>query len=298
VSDDLQREHPLVKRAGFKSLEGYFLHLIHRRAYDEACTYVAGKRVLDWGCNDGFGVEYMRDRAAEIAGLDVAPQAVEAARKRFGPGGPRIELYDGKRSPYTDSSFDVITSFQLIEHLTSHDEFFDELVRVLADDGVALFTTPNGRMRLNPGLPPWNRFHVREFAPSELRGLLRRWFRQVEIVGMTGAPEIMSVELRRIEQAKADQRARLRAEAPPERRWQRVARDVAHAVHALRVTGALRPRIPTEIAKAPPSPDHLARFSVADLAYSSRRLDTKLDLFAICRGPIKRAAASGAGRTR
>jgi 2-polyprenyl-3-methyl-5-hydroxy-6-metoxy-1,4-benzoquinol methylase len=288
VTLDLQKQHPLVKHSDFKSLEAYFLHLIHQRAYDEACKWIEGKRVLDWGCNDGFGMDMMRARAFEIAGLDVAPAAVDAARRRFGPGGPRVELYDGIRSPYADSSFDVITGFQLIEHITGYDDFFGDLLRVLSPDGVALLTTPNGRVRLNPGMPPWNRFHAREFTPIELRQLLKRSFGDVRLFGMTGAAEILSVERRRIEDAKSSQRARLQPEPlPPPSRWRRVAREVSGAARSLLPAIPAAPAFSPSVAKAPPSAEVLARFSVADLTYTSHRVDRTLDLLAVCKKPRK-----------
>jgi 2-polyprenyl-3-methyl-5-hydroxy-6-metoxy-1,4-benzoquinol methylase len=166
-----QATHPLAQRSDFKTIESWVLHLFHRRAYEEAAKYARGRRVLDWGCNDGFGIEMMQANATSIAGIDVAPQAVETARERVNA---RIELYDGLRSSFESKSFDLITSFQLIEHLGDPDELLREMVRVLAPDGTALFTTPNARVRLNPGFPPWNEYHVREFVPEELRAVLER----------------------------------------------------------------------------------------------------------------------------
>ena len=257
-----QRSHPLVENRGFKSLESYVLHLMHQRAYEEACNLVEQKRVLDWGCNDGYGLELMRSRAKEIAGLDVAPQAVEAARKRLGDS--RIELYDGKRSSFDDGSFDVVTSFQLIEHISDYPSFFTELVRVLTPNGMAVFTTPNGKVRLNQGMRPWNEYHVREFSPDELRRLLEPWFEEIEILGMTGAEETIAVERGRIESAKARQRSRLP-----------LVRGVMRRVRALLAgeTGE------------PLSEEELARFSTADLVYSPNADDVALDLMAICRRP-------------
>jgi 2-polyprenyl-3-methyl-5-hydroxy-6-metoxy-1,4-benzoquinol methylase len=263
-----QRSHPLVENRGFKSLESYVLHLMHQRAYEEACKLVEKKRVLDWGCNDGYGLELMRSRAKEIAGIDVAPRAVEAARKRLADA--RIELFDGKRSSFADGSFDVITSFQLIEHISDHPSFFSELVRVLAPDGIAVFTTPNGKVRLNEGMRPWNEYHVREFTPDELRRLLDPWFEQIEILGMTGAEETIAVERGRIESAKARQRSRIP-----------IVRGALRRVRAL-----LAGNGGDEL-----SQEELDRFSTADLVYSPNADDVALDLMAICRRPRPRTAS-------
>jgi 2-polyprenyl-3-methyl-5-hydroxy-6-metoxy-1,4-benzoquinol methylase len=274
-SVDNQRSHPLIQEQHFGSIESYVLHLIHQEAYEEACSYAKGRRVLDWGCNNGYGIEIMRSYAASIAGIDVAPHAVEAGKQRFGPDGPYIELFDGERSSFSDASFDLITSFQLIEHIQDCGQLLGEMARILAPGGLALFTTPNGMQRLNPGLGPWNRFHVREFSPQELRELLETHFESVEVLGLTGDAEILSIERARLDRVKKEQRRKL---GPPSKTA--VGRLKRRVPPMGDLVGRARRRLSPQ---RPLSAEQLARFSTRDLVYRADDVDAALDLMAVCR---------------
>jgi SAM-dependent methyltransferase len=258
-------------------MDAYVLHLVHERGYQEAARRAEGKRVLDWGCNHGYGMAIVRPHAASVSGIDVAPHAVEAARERFGPDGPHVELYDGVRSAYPDGAFDLITCFQLIEHLPDYEDFFAEVTRVLAPDGTVLITTPNGAHRLNPGMGPWNEYHVTEFTPDELRALLEQHFDDVEILGLDGDPELMAIHRRRTERGKAAQRLQARPKL------------VQLTVRALRKAGRTSRRLVDRVkGRSEPgqlAPEELARFSIADLDFDTECLGETLDLLAVCRRP-------------
>ena len=77
-------------------------------------------------------------------------------------------LVDGQTLPFKDCSFDLVTAFQIIEHIPETVTFTEELKRVLRRDGVVLITTPNATIRLDPAMKPWNPFHVREYSHEEL----------------------------------------------------------------------------------------------------------------------------------
>ena len=63
---------------------------------------------------------------------------------------------------------------------------------------VAVLTTPNACIRLEPGKRPWNRFHVIEFTPREFAAELAPWFAAVEVLGLRASPEIEEVERTRV----------------------------------------------------------------------------------------------------
>ena len=160
-----------------------------------------GQAILDVGCNMGYGIQIMSAKAAFAAGLDVSPPAVEAAKKHLGNAAD-VRLYDGSRSDFPSQSFDLITSFQVIEHISDYESYFSELVRLLRPTGVALFTTPNSLIRLDPGMKPWYDFHVREFTPGELHALLATRFEEVTVRGMFGREDLYWIERNRVELAR------------------------------------------------------------------------------------------------
>lgn len=270
--------HPLESDERFRSLAEYVNHLMHRRAYEEVAGLAAGKACLDWGCNAGYGIERLLTTASSAAGLDVSPRAVDAASEKL-RGRADVRLYDGVRSDFVSESFDLITSFQVIEHVADYDAYFSEITRLLRPDGTAVFTTPNAVLRLDPGMKPWYEFHVREFRPPELRELLETQFESVEIRGLFAADELYWIERSRYDRARraARQGARMRQAVKDRLResfpWLVPARD-----RLRRLLG----RTPEEDAEEEVD---CSRFSTADFFYRADGLDEALDLMAICRKP-------------
>jgi SAM-dependent methyltransferase len=167
-----------------------------------ATQIAGGKSCLDWGCNDGYGMELMRPYVAQIAGLDSAEISILAAHRRLPDLHSNVRLYDGKRLPFPHCSFDVVTSFQVIEHVNDMETYLSHILEALKSGGKAIFTTPNRNLRLNPGDKPWNHYHVREFAPSQLKELLAPCFSTVEMLGLHATPEMESIERKRCEGSK------------------------------------------------------------------------------------------------
>jgi SAM-dependent methyltransferase len=138
----------------------------HLARYRLAARLAAGRRVLDAACGEGYGTALLaRAGAASVVGIDIDAATVRHARERH--------EVDARRGDVTaleldDGSFDLVVSFETIEHVAEPERALDELVRVLAPDGVLLVSTPNPREYLvnNP-------FHVRELAPEELLDALR-----------------------------------------------------------------------------------------------------------------------------
>jgi SAM-dependent methyltransferase len=258
-----------VPTSGFANMEEYVNFLIHSKAYEEAAGMGRGKSVLDWGCNNGYGMEVMGNLGCLVSGIDLNPQAIESARKRLGPTAELI-LFDGRTAPLPEGRFDVITSFQCIEHVANHDQYLSEIRRVLKPGGIAIFTTPNATIRLDPGMKPWNQFHVREFRPSELRELLAGYFSSVAIRGLFGIPELQRVEIDRCDRA---------------RRKVRRQQATGMAASLRRTARRLTPQAVLDLRKPKPGskPVSLPEHSTADFFYNESSLDSCLDIMAVCR---------------
>lgn len=182
----LQAEkHDLIDAKAFSTREEYVLHLVHTAAYEHAARLAREQRVLDL----------------------VSAEAVKVAASRHRD--IHFQVVDGQRLPFVEASFDLVTSFQVIEHIVDHRRYLEEIQRVLRPGGTVLFTTPNAVLRLDPGMKPWNRFHVREFNAEELTELLRRYFPEVQVQGLFADDELYAVERRRLTTARAN--ARLQA---------------------------------------------------------------------------------------
>jgi 2-polyprenyl-3-methyl-5-hydroxy-6-metoxy-1,4-benzoquinol methylase len=262
LNSQLQQKHPLVPTSNFASMDEYVGHLIHAKGYEEAAGFARGKSVLDWGCNNGYGLELMRSLGcADISGLDVSPEAIEAARERLGPETPLI-LHTGNDAPLTSGTYDVVTSLQCIEHVEDVDRYLAEIRRVLNPDGVAIFTTPNGAIRIDRGMKPWNEYHVVEFFPEDLRALLSKHFSSVTISGLFATDELQRTEIIRCARARRDARGKT-------------------------VVGTVRDLLPLPIRRFIRRHTLNGRrpeltYSTADLFYSKDKLESALDLLAIC----------------
>ena len=176
-------QHYLIETQAFASRQEYVLHLMHSFAYSAAARLAVHKDVLDVGCNVGYGTAMLGTVARHVTGVDVAARAVESARRNYSCQGVEYRLVDGFGLPFRDRSFDLVVSLQVLEHVVDHDLFLSEIHRVLKRNGVAVLSTPNACLRLDPGMRPWNELHVREWDCLSLSTLLRSHFPRVEVLG-------------------------------------------------------------------------------------------------------------------
>jgi SAM-dependent methyltransferase len=264
----LQRRHHLI-RAEASSKSRYVLQLLHLKAYEEARDRADGLAVLDWGCNAGYGLEILTERASRVAGLDVAEHAVEASRRLRPELSDDIRLMQAGKAPFADDEFDVVCSFQVLEHVEDYGAYLGEIARVLRPGGCALLTTPNAALRLDPGMPPWNPFHRREFHPAELGPFLARWFGQVEVLGLFGTDRIERCERRRLEWARRE--ARLRGRLGPLRPLYDVVNQTRRGLRRM-----VERRVPERL-------QYWRRYDTAELCWQKDRLERALDLLAVCR---------------
>lgn len=109
---------------------------------------VAGERVLDVGCGEGwFAVELAR-ADVEVVGIDVAEEPLRRARARD----PELDLRlvdDDGPWPLDDASVDVVWAGETIEHVVDTAGWLSEVRRVLRPGGRVLLSTPaHGRLRV------------------------------------------------------------------------------------------------------------------------------------------------------
>lgn len=92
---------------------------------------------LDVGCGVGSFHPHLGGRFASISGCDVSADSIATATA----ANPAVDYraYDGKRLPYDDDSFDVLTTICVVHHVpvAQWTSFFAELRRVLKPGGIA-----------------------------------------------------------------------------------------------------------------------------------------------------------------
>lgn len=155
----------------------------HWHRYAFARRFVAGKRVLDAACGEGYGSSLLAGVAASVVGVDIDAETVRHARGRYsGAGNLRFEQGDATRLGMPAGAFDVAVSFETLEHVERQRELVAGLARVLADDGLLIVSSPD-RHAYRDVAGFENPFHVRELYRDELVDLLRPHFGAIRLYG-------------------------------------------------------------------------------------------------------------------
>ena len=148
----------------------------HWHRYHFARPWVAGKRVLDIACGEGYGSALLARDAQHVTGVDVSEAAVAHARAAYAAVGNAAFLQGSCEAiPLADASVDVVVSFETLEHIAAQEAFVDEIARVLAPSGVVLLSCPN-KAEYSDRRGYANEFHVKELYRDELAALLARRF--------------------------------------------------------------------------------------------------------------------------
>jgi 2-polyprenyl-3-methyl-5-hydroxy-6-metoxy-1,4-benzoquinol methylase len=271
MTHNIQTNHPSVPVDTFATIEDYVIHLMHRKIYEDAAALSKGRNVLDWGCNNGWGLPIMARTASRVGGLDTNEGRVLEARERYPEFAQNIWLYDGRNIPFTERDWDVVVSFQVIEHVQDLDAYVGAIRSILKDKGVVMFTTPNREIRLDEGMVPWNKFHATEFNAEQLGRVLQKHFRYVDVYGLQGDPEITDVERNRSSRQRENAR---KQKTVPERILRKIRTTVKSTIgSALASSAPAASRVPDSV---------IQRFSTSQLEYTKQDLKTAVDLLAIC----------------
>jgi 2-polyprenyl-3-methyl-5-hydroxy-6-metoxy-1,4-benzoquinol methylase len=146
----------------------------HLFAYENAVKYIKGE-VLEVGCGEGYGSKLLAPHAKKYTAID----KFKAGNEHNLQGIEFIQMNVPYLKPFADNAFDVVISFQVIEHVQRDDIFVQEIWRVLKPGGVLVCTTPNIKMSLSR-----NPYHVREYTVGQLAGLMGKSFGSVETLGV------------------------------------------------------------------------------------------------------------------
>lgn len=160
------------------------LHQRLLKPYFEVMPWVKGD-LLEIGCGEGRGVELLGPISASYTAIDKIDSAIEKLSVKY-PEHKFLQANIPPISQLPNESFDTIVSFQVIEHIKDDDYFISEIERLLRKGGHAYITTPNIVMTLTRN--PW---HIREYTAMQLEQLAKKYFKKVEIKGISGNEKVM-----------------------------------------------------------------------------------------------------------
>jgi SAM-dependent methyltransferase len=185
---------PPLKLTGERTLpdvpeENYWFRR-HLAVYEWIAPRVAGARVVDMACGEGYGSEVLARSASSVVGVDANPEAHEHANLRYTAPGLRFDR--GLVETYGEpAAFNAVVFLQTIEHVQDPIAVLTHFRSLLAPGGVAYITTPNLLTLAAPGAEksgnPW---HIKEYRVEEFRELCESVFSDVELLGLFHARKL------------------------------------------------------------------------------------------------------------
>jgi ubiquinone/menaquinone biosynthesis C-methylase UbiE len=146
----------------------------HLHRYSFLSKFLTEKMVvLDVACGEGYGTYMLSKQVNRVIGVDISIEAIEHAKKIYSNNNIHFINANATSIPLEDSLFDVIVSFETLEHLEEHEKLIKEFKRLLKNDGLLIISTPDKRFfsKNNP-----NPFHVKELNFFEFKSLLNKFF--------------------------------------------------------------------------------------------------------------------------
>lgn len=131
----------------FQEVERYrFEKLDYLESVAEFPKY-SGKKVLDVGCGLGTDLSRFAAQGADVTGIDIAPRAIDLARKNFAwrelTG--QFEVMDGEAMTFPDNLFDFVYCHTVLHFTPSPEAMIREIHRVLKPGGTAILMAINRR---------------------------------------------------------------------------------------------------------------------------------------------------------
>ncbi len=151
--------------------------------YNFASMYVKDKVVFDVACGTGYGSYLLSKvrKAAMVVGLNVSQEAIQKAQHCY-KSDALFVVGNVTELPFDNNCFDVVISYETIEHLENPSEYLSEIKRVLKPKGYFLLSTPNKNVT-SPFFRPLNTFHKKEYKLRTLKNLLQNYFGEIEAYG-------------------------------------------------------------------------------------------------------------------
>jgi 2-polyprenyl-3-methyl-5-hydroxy-6-metoxy-1,4-benzoquinol methylase len=165
----------------------------HLAVYEWIAARVAGRRVVDMACGEGYGSDVLAGAAASVVGVDANPEAHEHARLRYVR--PNLRYERDLVESFAERC-DAVVFLQTIEHVQDAGAILEHFKSMLAPGGVAYVSTPNLLTLAPPGAEksdnPW---HVREYRAAEFAELCAAHFERVELLGLFHARKLRVHEI-------------------------------------------------------------------------------------------------------
>jgi SAM-dependent methyltransferase len=155
--------------------------LEHLVRYKKALEFLnEGSVVLDAGCGCGYGSAMLAQHSSKVIAIDNSPDAIDYAIKNYSRNNIYYCIRDLENvdlKPF--GKFDLITFFEVIEHLHKPEAALKNLREHISPKGYLLLSTPNSECSIGH-----NPYHIKEYTKRELEELLsKNGFEVKQILG-------------------------------------------------------------------------------------------------------------------
>lgn len=152
----------------------------HLHRYAICFDFVKGKKVLDIASGEGYGSNLLSKYAQEVVGVDISQDAVCHANNNYSSQNLCFKKGSVFEIPCEPEVFDVVVSFETIEHISDHNKMIAEIKRVLKSDGVLIISTPE---KSNYSDQPnyYNPYHEKELYEEEFLQILNEEFQFIQM---------------------------------------------------------------------------------------------------------------------
>jgi len=191
IHDLEMTDHPVGTKAFFDDLDDYRFDKLHYLPKVVDFSAFRGRRLLEVGCGIGTDLVRFAKGGARVTGVDLAPTAIDLARKNFelnGVTADELRVANGEALPYADASFEVVYGHGVIQYTADAPKLIRECYRVLTPGGTAIFMVYNRVSWLNAlskvmkvALEHEDAPVLKKYSIAEFRQLLEP-FKEVQIV--------------------------------------------------------------------------------------------------------------------
>ncbi len=153
----------------------------HLHRYAIAMDFVQDKEVLDIACGEGYGSNLLAENARQVSGIDIDNNIISKAKNKYRKKNLQFLTGATENIPTADKQFDVVVSFETLEHIADHEKMMTEIKRVLQPDGLLVISTPD-KKNYSDKEGYKNPFHVKELYLEEFSALLHKHFKNVQLL--------------------------------------------------------------------------------------------------------------------
>tara|TARA_Y100000310_G_scaffold344455_1_gene457313 strand:- start:13586 stop:14239 length:654 start_codon:yes stop_codon:yes gene_type:complete len=142
-------------------------------------------KILDLGCHSGDRTNVINKATdCQVYGIDISPQAIDYAKSRFS----KITfIYNDfpRNSPFSDSYFQAVTAFDVLEHVPDLPDVLAEIKRLLNKDGYLVVGIPSENFLFKLAWFFWTRLRGKVWDDIHVHDFKKEGFKLFEDQGFS-----------------------------------------------------------------------------------------------------------------